>query len=254
MGDRLDVRAASARWLSRRRAHPRPAVRLYCFPHSGGAAGEYLRWADHLPDIEVTGVNLPGRGARFDEQPYTDLRQLVDALVDEVGFDPPFVLFGHSLGALVAYEVAQELRRRDGMRPARLVLSAYPPPHVPRQVPPVRHLDDERFLAAMGGFYGGLPGELLADRDLLELILPAFRADVTMLETYEYRPRPPLDVPLDVVGGQGDRFGPAELAQWRRYTTAGFGIHQLPGDHFYFRDRPEPLMELLRAWLGAGPA
>ncbi|RKH39255.1 thioesterase, partial [Corallococcus sp. AB050B] len=98
-------------------------MRLFCFPHSGGSVGEYVRWADLLPDLEVWGVQFPGRGARAEEAPFTRLNELVDALVRAVDFGASFAFFGHSLGALVAFETARRLRDLGRTPPDALFLS-----------------------------------------------------------------------------------------------------------------------------------
>lgn len=240
----------AGRWLSRRRPVDRPVARLYCFPHSGGAAGEYLRWADALPQVEVWGVNLPGRGQRMNEPALTAMADLAHDLVDEEELGVPFTLFGHSFGALLAYHVAQELRLRGREQPERLILSGYPPPHVPRTAPPMSGLPDDQFAQVLGQFYGGMPPELLRDPELLALVLPAYRADVAILETYPgYSGEPPLDCPLVILGGDQD-VSEEQLAEWVRYTTAACRVQLLPGGHFYFRERPEVMFEVLRDALG----
>jgi len=243
--------AKSATWLSRRRAVDAPLTRLYCFPHSGAAAGEYLRWADALPQVEVWGVTLPGHGPRLAEPPMADLVDLAAALVDEEAFVAPFTLFGHSFGALLAYHVAQELREQGREQPERLVLSAYPPPHIPRVAPPMSALPDEELVRAIGQFYGDMPPELTHDPELLALVLPAYRADIAALESYPGGSPPPLDRPLVVLGGDRDVYGRERLAEWARHTTAACRVHLFPGGHFYFREQPEAMFEVLRDVLGA---
>ncbi|MBC3842411.1 thioesterase [Streptacidiphilus sp. 4-A2] len=105
-------------WLLCREPRPQARMRLYCLPHSGGSAGEFLFWADGLPGYEVWGVQPPGRGERIEEEPYTAMPELVRALADEAEFTGPYALFGHSLGAAVAYELASELRARGRELPA----------------------------------------------------------------------------------------------------------------------------------------
>src|SRR5712672_1543756 len=131
---------AGSAWLACRQRRPDAAVRLYCFPHSGGSAGEYVRWSDWLPGIEVWGLQLPGRGPRLAEEPYLRVDALVEAIVDSVAFRPPFAFFGHSLGAVVAFETARALRDRSGPKPEALILSAYHAPHLPNTTPEVHRL------------------------------------------------------------------------------------------------------------------
>jgi surfactin synthase thioesterase subunit len=229
-----------------------PRVRLYCFPHSGGSTGEYLRWAGALPGVHVLGVNLPGRAARIAEPPLTSVPALVSALLDAAVFETPCVFFGHSFGALLAYEVARELAVRGRESPGRVVLSAYPPPHQPQEREPMSDLPDEALFAAIDERYGGLPGELRSDPELMALVVPAYRADLAALETYRHRPGPPLDIPLDVFAGERDDVAPPEhLAEWRQYTTAAFRLHRFPGGHFYFRQEPGAPLATLATLLTA---
>jgi len=232
-------------WLSRRRAVDAPTVRLYCLPHSGGSAGEYLRWADAMPKVEVWGVNLPGRGARLDEPPATTVAGLAEAIGREVPCAPPFVLFGHSLGGLLAYEVAQWLRAHGGEMPERLVLSGCAPPHLPRTAPRVSHLPDEQLLEQVARSYGGIPVEVLRDPDLRALVVPPLRADLAALERYAHPPHPPLPCPIVVLCGDRDGLTSLRLTEWDRHTTAGCRVRLLPGGHFYFREKPEAMMDVL---------
>jgi surfactin synthase thioesterase subunit len=213
-------------------------MRLYCFPHSGGGPGEYVRWADDLPGAEVWGIQPPGRGSRLDEPPFTEMASLVEAIVDQVRFRAPFAFFGHSLGALIAYEVTCALRSRGYPQPERLILSACAPPHASLTRPPLRELPDAELLDAIDDRFGGLPAVVRDEPDLLRLMLPAFRADFTVFELYQYRQRAPLTQPMLVFGGDRDGLAPAQLAQWGSHTTGTFDLRMLPGGHFYLREEP----------------
>jgi acyl transferase domain-containing protein/surfactin synthase thioesterase subunit len=241
-------------WLARRRPVADPVCRLYCFPHSGGAAGEYLRWADALPEVEVWGVNLPGRGGRLAEPAHRSMTELARGVTEGITFDPPFVLFGHSFGTLLGYHVAQQLRAHGGAQPELLVLSGYPPPHLPRAVPPISTLPDAELLRRLDDHYGGVPRQLREDPDTAALVLPGLRADLAILEEYADPRLPPLDTPLVIVAGDRDPVGTDQLGQWDRHTTGGCRVQLLPGDHFYFRDRPDPLFQLLREAIRAPAA
>jgi surfactin synthase thioesterase subunit len=232
-------------WLACRLRRPDARVRLFCFPHSGGSAGEYLRWADVLPDVEVWGVQLPGRGARTEEAPFTRVRALVEALVDAADFGPPFAFFGHSLGALVAFETARRLRDLGRAPPAWLVLSAYPAPHLPSRTQPTSHLGEDGLLDALDRMYGEMAVEIREDAELRELILPALRADLALVESHRHEDGAPLECVMTVTGGTLDDLGRDELEPWRRHTTGPFRLHLLPGGHFYLRE-PEQRAALLR--------
>jgi surfactin synthase thioesterase subunit len=242
--------AGKGKWFVGRQEEAAPAVRMYCFPHSGGSTGEFLRWSHALDGVHVYGVNLPGRAARTGEPQLTSVPDLVKALLDEAEFAPPYVFFGHSFGALLAYEVARELRRRGRESPERLLLSAFTPPHLPRDAPPLSHLPDDELFDAVDRRYGGLPAELRREPELMALMVDAYRADLTALETYRHEPGPPLDTPMDVFAGEADDGAPPEqLAQWRRHSTGPFRLHRFPGGHFYFRDDPAALPAALAAVL-----
>ncbi|MEU8540260.1 alpha/beta fold hydrolase [Streptomyces sp. NPDC048717] len=243
-----DVRPGARRvgspWLIGRKWPDGTPVRLYFFPHSGGSPGEYIRWAGQLPEAEVWGIQAPGRGSRIAEAPLTAMPELVEDLVRSAEFGTPAVFFGHSLGALTAFETARALRAAGLPGPSALVVSACPAPDRKRGRASVRDLPDSELLEIINQRYGGLPPEVTRDQALLELIMPYYRADFTVYETYQYAPGEPLDVPLHVVGGDQDI--PTELlSAWAGFTTSDSSLTILPGGHFYFRD-PAQHARLLR--------
>lgn len=227
-------------------------MRLFCFPHSGGAVGEYVRWADHLPDVEVWGVQLPGRGARAEDTPFTRMPELVDALVDAVDFGTSFAFFGHSLGAFVAFETARRLRDLGRATPGWLFLSAAPAPQLPRRGIPASHLDEDGLLTALEPTYGELAVELREDPELRELILPGLRADLLLVESYRHEAGTPLDRAMVVTGGTRDDLTREELDAWRDHTTGPFALHLLPGGHFYPREQKDALLRLIGEALSQG--
>lgn len=239
-------------WLACRLKRPDAPVRLFCFPHSGGSVGEYVRWADHLPDVEIWGVQLPGRGSRAEEAPFTRMRELVDALVGAVDFGTSFAFFGHSLGAYVAFETARRLRDLGRPPPATLFLSAAPAPQLPRRGIPASHLDEDGLLTALEPTYGELAVELREDAELRELILPGLRADLLLVESYRYEAGAPLDREMVITGGARDDLTREELDAWRAHTTGPFSLHLLPGGHFYPREHKDTLLRLIGEALRQG--
>jgi surfactin synthase thioesterase subunit len=221
-------------WIIRRTRRPAAAARLYCFPHAGGAPGEYAFWGDELASAEVHANQLPGRGGRLDEPPLTTLSAARDAVVAGVGFAPPFVLFGHSLGAVLAFEVARVLEAR-GAGPACVVVSAARAPHVASPLAPISQLGDAALIEHLAGGPDSAIRDVLDDPELHELVLPALRADLALAETYRFAGGPPLGCPLVAFGGTGDDVTPGELAAWERHTTAAFALQLFDGDHFYTR-------------------
>ncbi|MBQ1075645.1 MbtH family NRPS accessory protein [Micromonospora sp. C31] len=228
-------RSTSA-WLVGRMARPEAPVRLYCFPHSGGSAGEYVRLLDVLPDVEVWGIQLPGRGGHLERAPLTAMSELVTTLLAETEFTGRFAFLGHSLGALVAYETAKALRERGREQPEQLILSACTPPHHVVTRAPLHLLPDTELLTEIERQYGGLPAAIRDEPDLLELVLPYHRADFQIFETYRGTLGEALDQAFSVVGGADDAIPVELLAEWCRHTTGPFQMHRLPGGHFYWRE------------------
>ncbi|GGW53280.1 thioesterase [Streptomyces lucensis JCM 4490] len=212
--------------------------RLFVFPHAGAGAGAY-RLAEHVPDtVEVCTVQLPGREDRFGEDALTSTDAVVTALAPLIAgrTELPYAFFGHSMGALVAFEVARGLRDRGAALPGRLFLSAMRAPGVPDREP-LHHLPDDALLARLAA------DELAGlDPELQELLLPLMRADLTLCETYAHRAAAPLPCPFTVLHGtEDDTVGEADLAGWREHTAAGCDTHRFPGGHLYVRDAQQQL-------------
>jgi medium-chain acyl-[acyl-carrier-protein] hydrolase len=180
---------------------------------------------------------MPGRGRRIGERAHAHIDHLVKAVAD--GLTPAlsgkFALFGHSLGGLVAFELARELRRRGGPRPAHHLISSRPAPQLARRLTPLCDLPDSEFLRALHERYGyTAPVDVGPIDELLELMLPTVRSDVRISDLYEYRPEPPLDIPITTFGGITDpTVTRDELAGWQQQTTGPFEQRMLPGGHFY---------------------
>jgi medium-chain acyl-[acyl-carrier-protein] hydrolase len=160
--------------------------------------------------------------------------------------DLPFAFFGHSMGALVAFELARELRRRSWRGPVLLAVSGHHAPHRPDPDPPVAHLPDAEFLEQMRVRYDGIPAEILAEEELLKLILPVLRADVLVLETHPYVEEPPLDCALSCFGGEQDRHTARDdLEAWREQARGPFTLHTFPGGHFFIESAREAVLRAL---------
>ncbi|GAB3135815.1 thioesterase II family protein [Microbispora hainanensis] len=232
-------------WLLCRRRNPDARIRIYCFPHSGGSPAEYLCWADDLPEAEIWGVQLPGRGGRLAEAPHLEVREAVRAFVRAVEPVAPFAFFGHSLGALLAFEAARLLVARGGRAPAHLLLSAMPAPQLEFARPDVGRLPDAELLAYVDVAYGTVPAAVREDPELVKLVAPAYRADLTMVARYRYEPAEPLDVPMTLLGGADDSLS-GELDGWRAHSRREPGLRLFPGGHFYLRDRHHEVMSTIR--------
>ncbi|GAA1768043.1 alpha/beta fold hydrolase [Luedemannella helvata] len=225
-------------WILRdRRARSERGPRVFVFPHSGGAPGEFLRWADQLP-AGIRVVHLPARGRRLAEPAPHSMDPLVAAIVTEVAFRPPYVFFGHSLGALVAYEVSVRLAELGLPLPEHLVVSACGAPWEERDEARLHTLGDIELMRLVQQRYGGIDESALLDQELMELTAPAYRADLAVYETYRWRGHAALPVPVTALAGSEDDVAPVRLLGWREATTGPFQRHVVPGGHFYFRQAP----------------
>src|ERR1700733_1622710 len=185
---------------------PRGA-RLFCFPHAGGTVTSFRQWPEALsPRLEVWAAQLPGRADRLHVPPLSSIPTLVDALVQALApyLGTHFAFFGHSMGAVLAFEIAGALDARGLRMPEHLIVSGRRPPGVSSSEPDMHRLPDEEFVAEIDRRYGGIPPQLRHDREVMALLLPGLRADITALETYRPAARPPLVLPITVFGGAHD--------------------------------------------------
>lgn len=235
-------------WCVRWKAAPRARLRLFCAPHAGAGAGVYRAWAERLaPGIEVVALRPPGRETRYGEPVPTSIAETVPAVLAEIEdwLDAPYAWFGHSLGALVAFECCRALAGRGAPPPHRLLVSGRPAPQLPSRLPPFHALPDAQ-LAELMREYGGTPLEVLDDPSALAVLLPVLRADLTASETYRYRPGAALDCPLSVFGGRDDRFAdPRDVAAWSVHSRSTAVVRLLPGSHFFLHERPERILPLI---------
>jgi medium-chain acyl-[acyl-carrier-protein] hydrolase len=221
------------------------SLRLVCLPYAGGGAAVFHRWRPALPAwLEIAPVTLPGHDGRLHEAAFTDLRRLAGALADELKatLSRPYALLGYSMGAWLAFELARQLRRQQATpsplrAPELLVVVASRPPHSRSPEPPVHSLPAEELVATIDRRYGAIPAGVRDSPELLQLLLPALRADLHMIETYQYSDEPPLETPIFAVGGTEDAaVSAADLAEWRRHTTGDFSARLFPGGHFFLFD------------------
>lgn len=223
-------------WLLRPPSNARARVRLFCFPYAGGGALIYRTWQARLPaSVEVNAVQLPGRGNRMREQPFTRLEPLVRAATDALRpyMDMPFAFFGHSMGALISFEMARLLRREYDLMPSHLFLSGRRAPQLPDTEPITYNLPEAEFLDELHHL-GGTPKEVLEHPELIQLMIPILRADFEVCQTYQHRSEQPLACPITVFGGLQDEEADREsLEGWREHTSSEFSLHMLPGDHFF---------------------
>lgn len=228
------------------------AVRLFCLPYAGGSTRIFKNWDWALPDfVELCPIELPGRGARFDETPYTNLEPLVDDVLGTITerLDLPIALFGYSFGSLIAFETARRLTAEFASTPACLAVAAFRPPSAPPPAEAASLLPDDQFRQRLRDL-NGTSNALLDNEELMDLMLPVIKADFFVADTYVYRPGPPLDCPIVAFGSNDDPEVRAdEILDWARHTTAGFTFHRMPGDHFFVHTHNALLLRELAAEL-----
>lgn len=234
-------------WVATPRANGSARMRLFCLPHAGGGASTYYTWAGLMPsEIEVCAVQLPGRETRISEPLAGDLPALVDALAEGLLplLDRPFALFGHSMGALLGFELARRWEA-EGRQPVRLFASAHRAPHLPDRDNPIAALDEPDFLQEIRRL-NGTPPEVLADDEMRALVLPVLRADFALVEAYSYREGEPLNAPITALGGLADdNVTRAELEAWQAQTRSGCVVRMFPGDHFYIQTARPLLLQIV---------
>lgn len=234
-------------WFVRPRPNPQARLRMFCLPYAGGGASAYVPWASLLPsEIELVAVQLPGRERRIREAAFTRIEALTAALLPQLlpQLDRPFVLFGHSMGALISFELTRALRRQ-GLQPRALLVSGHRAPQLPDRRRPVHALPEAELIDELRQM-NGTPEEVLAHPELLELLVPIMRADFELCETYRYAAEPPLALPISAFGGlQDPLFNREELAGWCEQTSAACTQRMLPGDHFFIHANRQMLIQAI---------
>lgn len=211
---------------------------MFCFPFAGGGAGAFNSYIHYFKsDISVCPIQLPGREEKIMDAPYTDMNDLVRDLLLEIREykENKIILFGHSMGAKIAYEVAKELESEDC--PVKLlIVSGNTVPHIP-EPNPIHHLPDEEFERELGRF-SGTPKEVLENKELLKFFLPMLKADFTMIERYCLEKVIPLQCPILGLGGTLDKEADkTSMDKWREYTKNSFNLFMFEGGHFFIKDK-----------------
>ena len=235
-------------WILPLAPSPQTRLRLFCLPYAGGGAAIFHKWRGSLPaDVELLPIQLPGRESRWKEPAYTAIKPLVQSLAEALRpyCDLPFAFFGHSMGALISFELIRELRRAYGVTPLHLFVSAHRAPQLPDHEPAFYHLPEPAFVEKIRQL-NGTPDEILQNADLMALMLPTLRADFTLCDTYTYAAEPPLACPITAFGGVHDTLAYREqLLAWREQTCAAFKLRMLPGGHFFIHSARVQLLWFL---------
>ena len=238
--------ARPASWFFKPAAKPDAAMRLFCFPCAGYGAAMYRSWQTLGPDwLEIIAVQPPGRANRLREAPLDTFEDLIASILPQISelTDLPYAFFGHSMGAIFAAELASAMLQKGLPAPEHLFLSARQPPNLPSPVGPLSHLDDDAFVQEVNQRYGAIPREIIEAPEVLELLLPALRADIRALERIQNRHIRTLPSSITALGGTDDRLVPQTLLEgWESWTDQAFEMRMFNGGHFYLDDQREALI------------
>lgn len=231
--------------------------RLICFPPAGGDALLFRDWQHSLDqEIEVVGIRLPGRGSRFAEAPYQDWETLLINLENEFRnlMDLPYVLFGHSFGGILAFELTRRIQKNNesSLLPQQVIISALESPkNNSKTLKVFKGLNDRDLMAELKNL-GGIPAEVFAHQELMEFMLPVLRADLALLESYKFKVSAPLLCRIKVMAGEQDPLvSQDELISWQQQTRQKLQISMFSGGHFYFQEYAEDFFcELKNALAG----
>lgn len=234
-------------WITRPRPRPDADIRLLCLPHAGAGAAMFHPLAARLPPaIELLAVALPGRESRLSEPPMTRMQPLIAALADAVAgiTARPYAMFGHSMGALLAFELARELRRRDLPLPRTLVVSARRAPTVANSEPALHPLPDDRFVKELVRRYDAIPAAIMNEPELMALFVPILKADFAVFETHTHSDEPPLACALATYGGHDDP-QTEQMHGWAGLVSGAHRTRIFDGGHFYYADQRDALARTL---------
>jgi medium-chain acyl-[acyl-carrier-protein] hydrolase len=233
-------------WFISYPSRPDANPRLFCFPYAGGSAAIFRHWSQRIP-FEIFAVEYPGRGLRRSEPPATRSSVLIDQIVAAIRpyLDRPFAVFGHSMGAFVSFEVLRRLRAAGAPDPTGFVVSGCRAPTVKARRKPAHTLPESEFIEELRSL-GGTPDEVLADRDLLRLLLPTLRADFELAETYVCKAGPKISCPVFAYAGIKDPdITREEVEAWRDECASSFRLRIFPGDHFFIHSAEALLLHAL---------
>ncbi|MEO8062858.1 MAG: alpha/beta fold hydrolase [Pseudomonadota bacterium] len=230
----------SSPWFIRFKQNPSASIRLFCLHCAGGSASEFRNWPSHLPGhFELFAIQLPGREGRVREAFIAKMDDLIGGMVDAIApfLDKPYAIFGHSFGALCAFEAIRELRRRGLRQPVLFVPAGRRPPHVEKKKPAIASLPREQFIEELRKDFGDHIRHVLDSVELQEVFIPQIHADFALSEAYSFRTEDPLDCPVTAFAGvDEDELENDELDAWALHTRRGFHSRRFPGDHFFVRE------------------
>ena len=236
------------KWFSCYKPKSKAKIRLFCFPYAGGGSSIFRTWSDDLPDwVEVCPIQLPGRENRILEKPFHQMSDLVESVAQAIKsyLDLPFALFGHSMGAWIAFELAHHLNKNFNLLTQYLFVSARFAPQI-ADSKNLHKLPDKEFIEKLE-MYGGTPKAVLESDELMQLLIPILRGDFSICETYVYKQNNPLTCPISVFGATTDHLvDPNSLIEWKKETSNSFRVEIFNGDHFFLRNCQKELLTSIR--------
>ena len=238
----------SNKWFVCPQEKPEADTRIFLFPYAGGGPSVFSKWSDKLPvNIEAQITHYPGRGSSHNEKPIKSLSFLIEELSQAIQplADKPFTFFGHSMGGLIAFELARYLRHNELPQPNALFISAFRAPQILDLQPPIHELPDNEFIISLKKL-NGIPQEVLQNQEMLDFFLPTLRADFKLIETYKYTHDEPLNCPIVAFSGRDDpRVSREQLEGWAVQTNGRFESKYFEGDHFFINDQREIIVDII---------
>ncbi|QWU16642.1 Surfactin synthase thioesterase subunit [Paenibacillus sophorae] len=229
-------------------------MKLFCIPYAGGSATYYSRWRSYLSkEIKLIPLELSGRGARFGEPLYSSFQDAVDDLyecmIKRLDDREPYAIFGHSMGALIAYELYLKLKENQKHLPIHIFFSGREAPHTNlfgSSKGHINHLPDNQFLEELKK-YNGLTEEFLNNSELIELFMPIIRADFFIVENYQYKPdREKLNCSITILNGSQDYITKAGVQAWEKYTKCTCDVVNFEGSHFFVEQNLDKVIDLIQ--------
>lgn len=220
---------------------------LFCVPYAGGSAAIYNKWEKHIDArIKVVPIELAGKGTRFNEEIYNKIEDAVDDVYEIVkrGIDKPYGLFGHSMGGIIAYELAHKIAKSNLPNPEYIFVSGIKPPHMWKDRKTIHMLSDREFEKEIVDM-GGTPTEIFENKELLELFLPIIRKDLRIVEQHIYIKKSPLNIETIVFYGDEEKINDKEANQWHIHTSKECKIFKISGNHFFINDETEKVVDII---------
>lgn len=241
------------KWLINPRPNPKAQMRLICFPYAGGNASSFISWADKLPShIELLAVQPPGRATRFDEPGCSDMEEIVSSFLPSFvsAIDRPYILFGHSLGSKVAFEIMEQCKKLSLNLPSHFIASASCSPDKVSQLNYRDDMKDQEFVELLKSL-NGTPLEILDNREIMSVYLPILRKDFMIAESYSYKSNSVFDCPCTVVTGDRDySIEHKSLSEWSKFFSLPTQIKTIRGDHFFIDNNSNDLLLEIKRIIG----